>query len=323
MTVVLGSPTLKGALGMSEAIDLLERAFAHEAAGKTTVSPRTHIDLENGGSMRILLAADYESGYYATKAYNRTPGVGSRYLVSLYRLQDGELLALIDAHMITDLRTGAASGVIARKVPIAGPVTVAVIGASNQGRTQLRSLASAYQVQSATVFSLSVNECEAYAREMSAELGFPITVAKSVEDAVRGRTVVVTASRARGEKPILYGEWLDGCRLLCAIGNTRPQFSEADVQCFRDAKLVVVDSPNAWQATGELIQALAAGAVSESRRATLAQLVSGATAVPAEGMVVYKPVGTALEDLAVAAGYFELLGSHAELVRTSELGTLR
>jgi ornithine cyclodeaminase/alanine dehydrogenase len=308
---------------MSEAIDLLERAFAHEAAGKTAVSPRTHVDLEGGGSMRILLAADYESGYYATKAYNRTPGVGTRYVVSLYRMQDGELLALIDARTITDLRTGAASGVIARKVPIAGPVTVAVIGASNQGRTQLRSIAAAYQVESATVYSLTVAECEAYAQEMSAELGFPITVGDSVKNAVLGRTVVVTASRARGEKPILYGEWLGGCRLLCAIGNTRPQFSEADVQCFRDAKLVVVDSLNAWKATGELIQAAAAGAVPEARRATLADIVSGATSVPAEGMVVYKAVGTALEDLAVAARYYELLGSRPELVQTLELGTLR
>ena len=323
MTVILGSATREGALGMPEAIDLLERAFAHEAAGKTAVSPRTHVDLEGGGSMRILLAADYESGYYATKAYNRTPDLGTRYIVSLYRLQDGELLALIDARMITDLRTGAASGVIARKVPIAGPITVGVVGSSNQGRAQLRSLASAYRVQSAAVYSPSVLKCEAYAREMSAELGFPITVADSVKSAVLGRTVVATASRARGEKPILYGEWLDGCRLLCAVGNTRKQFSEADVQCFRDAKLVVVDSLNAWQATGELVQAAAAGAVPESRRATLAQIVSGAMAVPAEGLVVYKPVGTALEDLAVATRFYELLGSRPELVRTSELATLR
>jgi alanine dehydrogenase len=323
MTVVLGSPALKGVLGMSEAIDLLERAFAHEAAGKTAVSPRTHIDMAGGGSMRILLAADYETGYYATKAYNRTPDVGTRYIVSLYGMQTGELLALIDARTITDLRTGAASGVIARKVPIAGPVTVAVIGASNQGRSQLRSLASAYKIQSATVYSLTVAECEAYAQEMSAELGFPITVADSVKNAVLGRSVVVTASRARGDKPILYGEWLDSCRLLCAIGNTRPQFSEVDVQSFRDAKLVVVDSLNAWQATGELLQAVASDAVPESRRSTLAQIVSGATAAPAEGMVIYKPVGTALEDLAIAARYYELLGSRPELVQTLELGTLR
>jgi ornithine cyclodeaminase/alanine dehydrogenase len=158
---------------------------------------------------------------------------------------------------------------------------------------------------------------------MSAELDLPITAADSVKSAVLGRTVVATASRARGEKPILRGEWLGGCRLLCAVGNTRKQFSEVDVQCFHDASLVVVDSLNAWQATGELVQAGAAGAVSDSRRATLAQIVSGTTTVPAEGMIVYKSVGTALEDLAVAARCYELCGSRPELLKTTELGTLR
>jgi hypothetical protein len=39
MTVMLGYETLRGALRMPEAIDLLERAFAHEAAGATVVVP--------------------------------------------------------------------------------------------------------------------------------------------------------------------------------------------------------------------------------------------------------------------------------------------
>ena len=107
---------------MRDAIDLLEQMSRHEAAGRTSISPRLATQFE-GGWMRMMFGADYESGYAATKAYHLVEGAGVRYVVSLYRLADGELLAVMDGRLITDLRTGAASGVVARKVPVTGPST--------------------------------------------------------------------------------------------------------------------------------------------------------------------------------------------------------
>lgn len=40
----------------------------------------------------MLFAADYQAGYAATRAYHTIQGAGTRYVVSLYGLQDGELL---------------------------------------------------------------------------------------------------------------------------------------------------------------------------------------------------------------------------------------
>ena len=130
MAVTLGYGALQGALKMNDAIDLLERAFAHEAAGRAYLSPKYVSNFE-GGSMRMLFAADYEAGYCATKVYHTVKDAGARFLVSLYRLQDGELLALLDGRHITDMRTGAASGVVARRLAVAGPVTVGLIGSGH------------------------------------------------------------------------------------------------------------------------------------------------------------------------------------------------
>jgi len=322
MAVMLGYEALRGVLAMREVIDLLEQALAHEAAGKTVVSPKFITDFE-GGAMRMLVAADYQAGYLATKAYHSVRGTGARYVVTLYRLQDGELLALLDGQMITDLRTGGASGVIARKVQVSGPVTVGVIGSGNQARTQLESLATVYDVQSAAVYSPTAANREVYAREMSRKLGIPVTAVGSAEAAVRGRAVVATASNARGAEPILRGEWLAGCRLLCAVGNTRPQFAEADVRCFRDAGLVVVDSWHALEEAGELRQAVKSGALPEAKRASLAQIVTGAVAVPCEGLIAFKSVGSALQDLALASRYYELLGLRPGLPACADLANPR
>jgi ornithine cyclodeaminase/alanine dehydrogenase-like protein (mu-crystallin family) len=121
----------------------------------------------------------------------------------------------------------------------------------------------------------------------------------------------------------LRGAWLNRCRLLCAVGNTRRQFAEVDVQCFRDARLTVVDTIHALEEAGELRHAVAGGALPESRRATLAEIVTGAVAVPREGLIVFKSVGTALQDLALAARYHELLGQRPGLPAAADVASLK
>ncbi|MBI2296316.1 MAG: ornithine cyclodeaminase family protein, partial [Betaproteobacteria bacterium] len=294
MTLILGAEVMEGVLSMRDAIDLLEEASAHEAAGRTVISPRLNTTFE-GGWMRMMFAADYESGYGATKAYHMIQRVGVRYVVSLYRLKDGELLAVLDGRLITDLRTGAASGVLARKVPVSGPVSIGLVGSGHQARMQLESLAAVYQVESAAVFSPAAAHREAFAREMTGKLGFPVKAMETAETAARGRAVVVAATSSRSSEPVLCGEWLDGCRLLCGVGSTRPQSVELDAQCFRGAALVAVDSPRAIEEAGDLQQAQTAGALGTGKQATLAQIVAGQVAVPRAGRIVFKSVGTALQ----------------------------
>ena len=322
MTAMIGVDALEGAIDMPEAIDLLERTIAHEEAGRTSVSPKFVTEFENG-VMRILFAADGEAGYCAMKAYHNVNNGGARYVVLLYSMHDGELLAIIDGRLITDLRTGAASGVIARKVAIPGPVRVGVLGSGNQARTQLEALAAVYAVDRAEVYSPTASNRERYAREMSAKLKFAVTAVDSAESAVRGKHVVATASNARGTVPILRQEWLDRCRLLCAVGNTRAKFAEIGPDTFAAAAITVVDSRHAFHEAGDLIMAAHAGALPESKQTTLGQILTATRSVPREGLVIFKSVGMALQDLALAARYYELLGARKELASPSNVASLR
>jgi ornithine cyclodeaminase/alanine dehydrogenase-like protein (mu-crystallin family) len=322
MTILLDAERLEGVLSMGDAIDLLETTLGHQARGATSVSPKFSTEFE-GGAMRILFAADSEARYGAMKAYHNIKGAGTRYVVLLYSLASGELLAILDGRIITDLRTGAASGVAARRVAVAEPVTIGILGSGNQARTQLESLAAVYTVKSAAVFSPTLTKRAAFAEQMSAKLGFPVKAVDTARAAVEGHTVVATASNARNPDPILKGEWLKDCRLLCAVGNTRRQFAEVDVQCFRDAALVVMDSEHALEEAGELRRAVEAGALPQSKRATLAQLITGKVTVPAQGLIAFKSVGMALQDLALAVRYYELLRDRPGVAVGPNVASLR
>ena len=311
MTQLLDAQAVESVLGMREAIDLLEQALAHQAEGAVFASPKFVSEFD-GGAMRVLFAADRTAGRAVLKAYHRIDGVGTRYVVTLYSLTTGEVLAFMDGRRITDLRTGAASGVAARRVPVEGAVTVGIVGSGNQARTQLEALAAVYPVRSAAVYSPTAANREAFGIEMSRKLGFPVEAAKSLEAAVSGKSVVATASNARNSEPLVRGAWLSACRLLCAVGNTRAAYAELDEECLRKASLVVVDAAHALDEAGEMRRAVAAGALPEAKRATLADLIAGAVAVPRQGMVAFKSVGTALQDLALASRcYDRLRGAHA------------
>jgi ornithine cyclodeaminase/alanine dehydrogenase-like protein (mu-crystallin family) len=275
-----------------------------------------------GGWMRMMFAADYASGYAATKAFHMITGVGVRYVISLYRLADGELLSVLDGRLITDLRTGAASGVVARKVKIDGPVSVGLVGAGHQSRMQLESLASVYRVESATVFSPTAENRERFARQMSSKLGLKVRAADSAEAAIRERSVAVAATSSQSAEPVLKGEWLGRCRLLCAVGSTRLQSVEVDERSFGDAAKVVIDTKRAEEEAGDLQQAVKNGAVSPEKQVTLAQVAAGAT-LPDSGLVTFKSVGTALQDLALAVRFYEHLRGRKDLPAAPDIASLK
>jgi Ornithine cyclodeaminase/mu-crystallin family len=247
MTIMLGGEALRDAMRVPEAIDLLEQAFARESAGGTIVSPKFATEFRSG-SMRILFAADEEAGYAAMKAYHNVKGVGTRYVVSLYRLKDGELVALLDGQGITDLRTGACSGVIARKVPIPGPVSVGVIGSGVQARAQLASLASVYRLGYVAVFSPTPAHRQLFAREMSKSLDVAVIPVDSIEAAVvASRSWHVRATHAtRSRCYAAPGSMNAACcaRSEIRAGNTAKRISTAlamhgwslSIRCTRSRK---------------------------------------------------------------------------------------
>lgn len=322
MALILGAQALEGVLRMSDAIDMLEGMSRHEAEGRTLIAPRQTIPIENGW-MRLMFAADYASGYAATKAFHMVRGVGVRYVVSLYRVQDGELLAVLDGRLITDLRTGAASGVVARCLKLPSSVSVGLLGSGHQSRMQLEALAAVLHVTKGTVYSPNAQHRHAFANEMTRKLDLLVTAADSAEAAVRGHDIVVVATSAVGAEPVLRRRWLDACRLVCAVGSTRRESIEVDAATFGDAALVIVDSLLSAEEAGDLQQAIATGALAADRQIPLPKLVAQGTQALGGGYAVFKSVGTALQDLALAARFYELLQSRDSALVVPDLASLK
>ncbi|CFM26636.1 ornithine cyclodeaminase [Bordetella pertussis] len=108
-------------------------------------------------------------------------------------------------------------------------------------------------------------------------------------------------------EPLVRGEWLRPGVHLDLIGSFTPEMKETDPQCFAGTS-VYVDTDEAPTKAGDLLEAFAAGTLARTQiRGTLADLAAGRAAGrrDAAEITVFKAVGSALEDLTLAAQVYE------------------
>ena len=115
--------------------------------------------------------------------------------------------------------------------------------------------------------------------------------------------MVICAARSHDESPTLLGEWLRQGTTVVSIGSTLPEQREIDVEAIRRADLIVADmAEEVAHDTGDMIAATAAGVAFAHKMTGLSDVVCGdhPGRTDAAQIVLYKSVGAAIQDLAVA-----------------------
>src|SRR5262245_11487779 len=97
---------------MQMAIEAVEEAFRQLGGGQAENLPRRRLHSAKG-IMHLMAASLPSCGYFGYKTYTVFPG-RVQFTVCLYSSENGELLAVIDADRLGQIRTGAASGVATR-----------------------------------------------------------------------------------------------------------------------------------------------------------------------------------------------------------------
>ena len=301
MTLHISEADVRQVLNMGTALGAVEEVSRKEAAGEVIVHPRRRFDLRTGGGyFHYMAAVDFAAGYLAMKQYTFVRGK-MRFLVPLYEIRSGDLLALIEADYMGQLRTGAASGVATKFLARRDSHVAAIIGAGGQAQTQLEALAAVCKLQSARVYGRNAERRQHFAEAMSQRLGFPVRPAASSEEAVRGADIICTATTS--SHAVLAGAHLAPGQHINAIGANHAHKRELDDQAVAAAQVIVTDSlEQARQEAGDLIQAFQRDEARWNRVSTLAELVSGKAAarVNEAQITLFKSNGIASWDLAVA-----------------------
>jgi alanine dehydrogenase len=306
MTLHISEAEVRSVLTMSMSIDAVEEISRKQASGEVIVHPRRRFELPAGGFFHYMSAADLKTGYVAMKQYTFVRG-RIRFLVPLYEVATGDLVALIEADYMGQLRTGAASGVATKYLARPDAHVAAIIGTGGQAKTQLESIAAVRKLESVRAYGRDPERRSQFAKEMTRRLGVPVTGVNSASEAVRGADIVCTATTA--SQPIVRGTDLGNGVHINAIGANHAHKRELDDEAVASADVIVVDSvEQARQEAGDLIIAFQGDEVCWTGVKKLSDVVTAKTTgrtSPGE-VTLFKSNGIASWDLAVAMKVYPL-----------------
>src|SRR5271154_1789702 len=133
VTLILQADEVADILTLDEVREAVKLGMMEQAGGHVQLPTRLTIDVASGhGWMRLMPAILNQSKFMGFKAMHSTPGVGVRYVVMLYDLETGELLAVIDADWLTSRRTAATAALGADILARPSASTAGVLGSSEQ-----------------------------------------------------------------------------------------------------------------------------------------------------------------------------------------------
>jgi alanine dehydrogenase len=306
MALFLTESDVRSILTMPMAIESVEDCFRRLAAAKSTNQPRRRLHFAEKGIMHYMAASDSEVGYFGMKIYTTSPS-GARFIVPLYSTQTAELVAMIEADYLGQMRTGAASGVATKYMARQDARTLGIIGTGLQARTQLEAVAPTRKFETIRAFGRDKSRRENFAKEMSQKLGVTVTPADSAEAAVRRADVVVTMTSS--VKPVVDGKWLEPGIHINAAGSNWPHKTELDVKAVLWCDVIAADSvEQAKIEAGDLIQAFDGDESKWQQVRELSDIVAGKTKGRTDDkeITLFKSIGLAAEDIATAARVYEL-----------------
>ena len=300
MTLHISEAEVRQVLDMPRALRAVEDICRKEAAGEVVVHPRRRFELAHGGFFHYMAAADYAAGFVAMKQYTYARGK-LQFLVPLYEMASGALLAVIEADYMGQLRTGAASGVATKYLARETSRVAAIIGTGGQARTQLEAVAAVRKLESARVYGRDAAKRKKFCQEMSAKLGIPVTPSGSSSEAVRGAAIVCTATTS--SQPVVFCADLTSAVHINAIGANHAHKRELDDEALARADVIVVDSvEQSRQEAGDLILAFRGDETCWTGVRKLCDVVAGKVVGrnSEDEITLFKSNGIASWDLAVA-----------------------
>ena len=253
--------------------------------------PRTATPLRKGEFLMMPSESASAAGVKVLTLAPDNPRFGRPRVQGFYALFDPETLtpqALLDGASVTSVRTPAVSLAAVRSALLrtSEPLDVVVFGAGPQARDHLRTLEDLVRERRPIA---SVTTVRSDSLPPTAELG--------------RAGLVICATTAR--TPLFDSAVLRDDVVVIAVGSHEADARELDSALLGRAQVVVEDTATAMRECGDVVMAIADGALTADQLIPFAEVCRGRVALRAERPVVFKSSGMSWEDLVIAEAIVE------------------
>lgn len=248
---------VKKLLPISEAIELMKKAYTQISNRTVTIPQRTNLDMpEVNADSLIMPVYSYDDKKYGVKIVSLNqdnPSKNLPFIHALMILFDAEIgkpLTILDAENLTAIRTGAASG-LATKL-LANPIasTAAIFGAGIQAKYQLRSICEVRDIKKVFLFEKNENKAKSFKDEIESELGISIQISKDQSD-LKDIKIICTATTS--PIPVFEDNYVSEGTHINAIGSYQLTKREIPTETVNRATIFVDSKEACLKEAGDLI----------------------------------------------------------------------
>jgi alanine dehydrogenase len=246
LTYLNGPDVERLALTDQEILDGVEAGLRAQGLGQTVIEPRVHLEPDPAfrGHFNVLrgyvaplnLAGVKIVGDYIDNYKHGLPSEMA--LLNLFDPRTGMPVAILDAAAITDMRTGAVTAIGAKHLARKNSRILGHVGARGTAYWNVRLLDRLFQFAEIRVHSRRKESRDAFAAQLSKDLGKPVLATEDWQSCVEGADIVVEASRLEKPTPLLKTEWIKPGALVVPYGTmSAVELSLTDIM----SKIVVDD----------------------------------------------------------------------------------
>ena len=303
---VLSADDITRLLPMRDCIEVMERALAAFARGEVVQPVRLMTRTADESGVLALMPAHVGGigfGFKAVTVFhdNDARGLPSHQgVITLLDAETGTPVALMDGTRITAIRTAGVSAVATRHLARTDASVAAIIGTGVQARAHAEALACVRELSEIRIVGRRPNA----ARQLAAELAdrLPARAFDDAAAALDGADIVATVTASPA--PVFAPEAIAPGTHINAVGAYTATTREVPSETVAAARVFVDDRTAALSEAGDLLLAIADGAIDESHVVgTLGDVLIGQVQgrTDAQQITIFESLGLGLEDIAAAS----------------------
>jgi ornithine cyclodeaminase/alanine dehydrogenase-like protein (mu-crystallin family) len=309
---VLDADAVRARCSPARAVDAILTALRAGLEPSTDI-PRTVIPVEHGQLLLMPSAAadgmtGPGGGHVGVKVASvapANPGAGLPRIQGSYLLFDRRtlaLMAIIDGAALTELRTPAVSvaAVSAVLQVRTSPVSIVALGAGPQAVGHVRALrAWCRHREVVNVRHLVRDPATVDIERIDGDADLVRLGTGAAAAALAHADIVICATSAR--EPLFDSRLLGEETTVIAVGSHEPGAREIDASLCARSMVIVEDVQTACREAGDVVQAIAEGAMKPTDLVPMKAVIDGSAPPPTDRPVLFKSVGMSWEDLVVAS----------------------
>ncbi|RIN69950.1 ornithine cyclodeaminase family protein [Staphylococcus simulans] len=300
---------------MKDAITAIEESFNKLNQIKT--APRTVIPTGDGAkSMLYMPCVDLAKQLGTIKITSITPENPKQQLpttqaqIVITNLKNGETKAMLDGSYLTRLRTGPLSGIATKYMSREDATTLGMFGTGGMAYEQFLGNIEVRPINTVLLYNRTTEKAQDFKTRILKDYpDLNVQVLENVSKLVKQADII--NCQTPSTQPVFNAEDVQPGTHINGIGSYQPDMKELDANIFTQAESVVVDDlEGAKEESGELIEA------NENKTFTFEEINDELKTLSQQGtlyrknndaITVFKCVGAAYFDLAVAIGAYEKL----------------